>query len=517
MKTRLLCGCLAAIAVTLPSVILQVQAQTSCGNLKSIRHGKTTIVSAVDINDPIGFMPPKTPGPFGTPSGLKVTAPFCRVTGYIEPVQDSHIGFEVWLPPAEKWNGNYLAVGNPAFEGAIKYAGLARALEQGYATASTDTGHLDPGHRWAMGHRERLIDWTHRAVHETTVVAKRIVEAFYGRSHGYAYWDSCHNGGRQGLVEAQRYPEDFDGIVAGDPAYYLTHLQTGSEYLSWVALKDGVKAPAFIPPAKYAVIHRAALDTCDAIDGVKDGAIEDPAKCDFDPASIQCPGADVQSCLTTEQVTTARRLYRGATFADGSPIYPGFEPGSELGWGAMIQGPEPLDINNGFFKFIAFENPDWDYHTFDVDLDTRYIDAHLGPVINSTKADLSAFKAHGGKLIMYMSWGEPWVPPRGAIDYYSKVTAAMGGEKNTADFLRLFMVPDMFMCPGMNPATFDALSAVQHWKEQGIAPDMINVSYTDGGRIYKTHPACPWPQAAIYKGSGDTNEAANFYCGVPDW
>lgn len=493
-----------------------VAAQQSCDSLKSLKYNKVTIVSAISIDDPLGFIPPKTPGPFGTPPGLKVLVPFCRVTGYIEPVRDSHIGFEVWLPPAGEWNGNYLAMGNPAFEGAIKYAGLARALEWGYATASTDTGHRDPGHRWAMGHRERLIDWVHRAVHETTVVAKRITKAFYGKPPGYAYWDSCHNGGRQGLVEAQRYPEDFDGIVAGDPAYYLTHLQAGSEYLSWVALKDGIEAPAFIPPSKYAVIHRAVLDACDTRDGVRDGAIEDPTRCNFDPASIQCPAADAQSCLTPEQVNTARRLYKGATFADGTPIFPGFEPGSELGWGAMIQGPEPLDINNGFFKFIAFEDPDWDYHTFDVDQDTRDIDSRLGPVINSTSADLSKFRARGGKLIMYQSWREAWVPPRSAIDYYKKVTAAMGGENNTRDFLRLFMVPDMFMCPGMNPAVFDGLGAVKRWREQGAAPDQITASYSSGQKVYKTRPVCAYPQTAIYRGSGDINDASSFVCGIPN-
>ena len=259
MKARLISILSLAVTVVMSVIAIPVQAQQACESLKSFRSAKVTIVSAVSINDPLGFIPPKTPGPFGTPAGLKVSLPFCRVTGYIEPVRESHIGFEVWLPPAGEWNGNYLAMGNPAFEGAIKYAGLARALEQGYATASTDTGHRDPGHRWAMGHRERLIDWVHRAVHETTVVAKRIIKVFYGKASNYAYWDSCHNGGRQGLVEAQRYPEDFDGIVAGDPAYYLTHLQTGSEYLSWVALKDGVDAPAFIPPANASGILSSSL------------------------------------------------------------------------------------------------------------------------------------------------------------------------------------------------------------------------------------------------------------------
>jgi len=517
MRASLISLFLLFIGVNLSLVSVLVQAQQSCERLKSTRIAKVTITSSIDMNDPLGFLPPKTPGIFGTPAGLKVSAPFCRVIGFIEPVRDSHIGFEVWLPPVSDWNGRYLAIGNPAFEGAIKYAGLARALERGYATASTDTGHLDPGHRWAMGHPQRLIDWTHRAVHETTLVAKRLIQAFYGKPPEYSYWDSCHNGGRQGLVEAQRYPEDYDGIVAGDPAYYLTRLQAGSEYLSWVALKDGVEAPAYIPPAKYPVIHRAVLDACDTLDGVDDDAIEDPSRCKLDPVSIQCPGPDAQSCLTPEQVDTARRLYTGARFADGSPIYPGFEPGSELSWGAMIQGPDPLFINNDFFKFMVFEDPDWDYHGFDVDVHTRFTDTRLGHIINSIDPDLSEFKAHGGKLIIYQSWGETWVPPRSAIEYHDNVLTTMGGETSTRDFFRLFMVPDMFMCPGMNPEVFDALSAVQRWREEGIAPDQIPASYLTGLRSYKTRPVCVYPQVAIYKGNGDINDATSFRCGLPDW
>ena len=377
-------------------------------------------------------------------------------------MKNSHIEFEVWLPPAAKWNGRYFAVGNPAFEGAIKYQGLAGAIEKGYATASTDTGHEDPGHKWAMGHPESVVDWTHRAVHETTVVAKRLIQGFYGKAPSYSYWDSCHNGGRQGLAEAQLYPEDFDGIVAGDPAYYLTHLQAGSEYLSWVALKDGTDAPAFIPPAKYAALHRAVLDACDAKDGVKDDAIEDPTRCRFDPISIQCKDADNESCLTPAQVETARRIYAGAKFADGTQIYSGFEPGSELAWDAMIKGPEPLFINNDYFKYIAFENPNWDFRTLDIEADTRKIDKRLGPIINhKTDRSESLQEARGGKLIMYQDWNETWVPPRTATTYYNGVVKTMGGEKKTEDFFRLFMIPDYGMCAAMIPGTFDAISALQ--------------------------------------------------------
>jgi feruloyl esterase len=509
-------------------------AQDDCANLSKQKLDKVTIASAVFVNDPQGFTLPQTPGMFGTPPGQKTTAQFCRVSGFIEPVQNSHIGFEIWLPPAEKWNNRYFGVGNPAFEGAIKYQGLKNAVEKGFATASTDTGHQDPGHQWALGQPERLVDWTHRAVHETTVVAKHLIKAYYGKPQKYSYWDNCHNGGRQGLTEAQLYPDDFDGIIAGDPAYYLTHLQAGSEYLSWLNLKGGTNAPSYIPPVKYPALHRAVMEACDAKDGVKDNAIEDPTRCKFDPITIQCKGEDNGSCLTPPQVETARRIYAGARFADGTQIYSGFEPGSELVWEAMIKGPEPLFINNDFFRYIAFEDPNWDFRTLDIDADTRKIDARLGPIINNTQTDLKAFKKHGGKLILYQDWNETWVPPRTAVTYYDSVVKTMGGENKTKDFFRLFMIPDYGMCAAMYPGTFDALGAVQKWVEEGIAPDQIKATHFNqssmfrpragmqdtpqsADRIKKTRPVCAYPQVAIYKGRGDVNDAANFKCGKPTW
>ena len=505
-----LVACILAVA---PSA----SAQQSCNDLVKEKLPKVTISSSVFMDDPLGFPLPETPGIFGTPAGLEVSDSFCRVVGFIKPVPESHIGFEVWLPPAEKWNGKFLTTGNPAFEGAIKYQGLAASLAQGYATASTDTGHIDPGHKWGMGQPEKLIDWAYRAVHETTVVAKHLIEEFYGRAPRYSYFEGCHNGGRQGLAEAQRYPDDYDGILAGDPAFYLTHLQPGSEFLSWVALKGGVDAPGYISPSKYPVLNRAVLDVCDDLDGVKDGAIEDPTRCHFDPASIQCPGPEKESCLTAAQVHTARQLYAGATFVDGTQIYSGFEPGSELLWGAMIQGPEPLYINNDFFKYIVFENPEWDFRTFNLEVDTRRTDEHLGSLINSINPDLKAFEARGGKLIVYQSWNETWIPPRTITAYYNKVVETMGDSGETKNFFRLFVVPDMGMCPGTFPGVFNAMDALRKWTEEGIAPHHIQASYMDGPRVYKTRPVCAYPKVAIYKGEGDPNEAENFNCGIPGW
>jgi feruloyl esterase len=516
-----------ALLAALLLVTARASAQQSCESLASLKIPNVTITLATSIHTPPDFDVPSTPGRFGTPPGLKVSVPFCRVAGFSAPTSDSHIGFEVWLPIPENWNGKYIGIGNPGFIGDIRFGGMAREVAHGSAAASTDTGHSDINptseapDAWAIGHPEKVADWGHRAVHETAVAAKALILAYYGKPEKLSFWSSCHEGGNQALTEAQKYPTDYDGIAAGDPAYYITHLQAGSEYLAWVNVKDGVKAPAYIPPSKYPVIHRAALDVCDALDGVRDGFIEDPTRCHFDPKTIQCPGnADLASCLTAPQVETAKKIYEGAKFNDGKQIYPGFEPGSELGWGVMITGPEPLSINNGFFKSVVFEDPQWDFHTFDVDRDTKLAESKYGAVVDSHNPDLRAFKAHGGKLLLYQAWEETAIPPRSLVDYYKSVLATMGDTKQTRDFVRLFMVPGMGMCPGFGTGSngaFDALDVVTKWRETGVAPDKIIASHRVAGVVDRTHPACPYPQAAIYDGKGDPFDAASFTCGNPKW
>jgi len=505
----------------------RASAQQSCESLASLKMPNVTITLATAISTPPDFEVPSTGGRFGTPAGLKVSVPFCRVAGFAAPTSDSHISFEVWLPVAASWNGHYVGIGNPGFIGSISYARLSREVARGSAAASTDTGHSDVGatseapDKWAIGHPEKIADWGHRAVHETAVAAKQLIQAYYGKPASLSFWSSCHEGGNQALTEAQKYPTDFDGIAAGDPAYYITHLQAASEYITWVALKNGVKAPGYIPPSKYPVIHRAALDACDKLDGVRDGFIEDPTRCHFDPETIRCPGnSDYASCLTEPQVQTAKLVYAGPKFSDGKQIYPGFDPGSELGWGLMMAGPEPLSISTGFFKSIVFGNPDWDFRTFDVDRDTRLADERYGAMLNSNDPNLKPFKDHGGKLLIYQSWDEAIIPPRSMIDYYESVLAAMGGPAKTQDFVRLFMVPGMGMCPGFgmgNDGTFDAMDVVEKWRVTNVAPDRIINSHKVAGVVDRTHPACPYPQVAIYKGTGDPLDAASFTCGNPKW
>jgi feruloyl esterase len=487
-------------------------AQQSCESLTSVRMPHGTFTSATAITPPWEI--PPTSGTFGTPAGQMVNVSFCRVEGFSAPTTDSHIGFEVWLPLAAQWNGKLLAVGNPGFIGGVSRGALSGIVQRGYVAVSTDTGHTEEGYFWAVGHPEKLIDWGSRAVHETIMAAKQLIQSHYGKPVRYSYWSSCHNGGNQGLNEAQRYPDDFDGIVAGDPAYYVSRLQAGSLYIGWVSLKDGTKSPAYISPAKYPAMHRAALDACDAIDGLVDGIIENPPACQYDPAVMKCYGNDQPSCLTAAQVETARKIYAGAKFNDGTQIYSGFEPGTELDWAMMAGGPNPLSLSTGYFKGMVFENPDWDYRTFDPDRDTSLAEERTGAAIDGIDPNLKPFKQSGGKLIIYQSWNETTIPPRSIIDYYKAVEKTMGGRRQTVDFVRLFMVPGLGMCPGFgNAEDFDALEAIQQWVEKGIAPEQILAQHRDNNRkVFRTRPVCAYPKSAKYRGNGDPNDAANFAC-----
>lgn len=493
-------------------------AQQSCESLKSLKITNVTIVAAEAYGPQHVLVVHIPSSPFAENHDMRISTPVCRVTAFATPTADSHIEIELWLPESAQWNGKFEAVGNGGFIGAVNYQELAAGFARGYSVAATDTGHEGADESWALGHPQKLIDWSYRAVHIMTVTSKQFVKAYYGRPAKLAYWDGCSTGGKQGLTEAQKYPEDFDGILAGAPANYITRLQAGSEYMSWVALKDGTSGPEYIPPSKYRVIHEAALAACDAMDGVKDGVIEDPPRCHFNPKTIECKGEGGSGCLTVPQVKTAQEIYAGAKFANGKQVYPGLEPGSELAWNYMAGGPEPTSIGTGFFKYMVFDNPNWDFRTFNADRDTRYADKKLGSIVNAIDPNLSAFEAHGGKLVMYHGWADQLIAPENSVNYYKSVVAAMGGATKTADFARLFMVPGMMHCQGgAGPSTFDGLAAVEKWREEGTPPAKIIASKSEKGKVVETRPLCPYPQAAIYKGSGDTNDAANFVCGIPKW
>jgi feruloyl esterase len=497
----------------------RVVAQQSCEALTSLRIPNATVSSATAIHPPPGLVIHLPPSPIGPASDLTISVPFCRVIAFSAPTGDSHISFEVWLPLATTWNGKFEAVGNGGFIGQIGYTALATALERGYATAGTDTGHASGNDEsWALGHPQKLIDWSYRAVHEMTIDSKIVIQAFYGKAAKLSYWNGCSTGGKQGLTEAQRYPTDFDGIVAGAPANYITHLQAGSEYLSWVALKDGPSAAGYIPVEKLASLHKAVLRACDLKDGVADGVIEDPTRCPFDPKTVQCSGADGPDCLTAPQVATVELMYAGAKYRDGKQIFPGFEPGSELGWTRIIAGPAPSSVGTGFFKYMVFGDPSWDFRTFDVDRDTRIADQKLGSVVNAIDPDLKAFQKHGGKLIMYHGWADPAIAPGNSVNYYESVVTKMDGVQETEEFLRLFMVPGMGHCRGgPGPSTFDSIGALEQWREQNVAPGKMIATHSTSGTVDNSRPLCPYPQAAIYNGNGKTTDADSFTCGNANW
>ena len=254
------------------------------------------------------------------------------------------------------------------------------------------------------------------------------------------------------------------------------------------------------------------------MDGVKDGVIEDPTRCKFDPSVLLCKDADGPACLTAPQVKTAQLIYAGPKFADGKQIFPSYEPGSELAWGVMAAGPAPAGIGDGFFKFMVFKDPNWDFRTLDVNRDTLKADKDLGSIVNAIDPNLKPFRDHGGKIVMYHGWADQLIAPENSINYYASVVAVMGGQDKTQQFLRLFMVPGMTHCQGgAGPDTFDALGAVEQWRENSIPPEKLIATHSTNGAVDNTRPLCPHPREAIYNGTGSTTDPANFTCGNPNW
>ena len=483
---------------------------SSCESLSSLALPNTSIALAQIV--PAGkFALPGT-GP-ATPQFSELRA-FCRVVATLTPSSDSHIKIEVWLPIAD-WNGKFEAVGNGGWAGTISYSWLAAALREGYATASTDTGHADANASFAIGHPEKVIDFAYRAVHEMAVKSKAIIAAFYGREPRFSYFTGCSTGGRQGLMEAQRYPEDFDGIIAGAPANDQTHL---SAWRIAVEAKILQNPASVVPPAKLALLNRAVLAACDAIDGVKDGLLTDPRQCQFDPATLLCSGTDRDDCLTAQQIAAIKMGYAPATRKTGELIFPGLVPGGETGWDMLTAANlEPGSIDVGMFGFVAHEDPAWDWRTFDLDRDTSLIDKKAG-FIDAVNPDLSAFRASGGKLLIYHGWNDGGssgaISPLNTIKYYASVLARMGSSQQ--GWLRLFIVPGMAHCGGgPGPNQVNWMAALERWRESGIAPDRLIASRVSDNHVNMTRPICSYPAVAKYNGAGSTNDAENFACKLP--
>jgi pimeloyl-ACP methyl ester carboxylesterase len=510
MTRRMLVAFLLASVPLVGAAIVQATPNgTSCTNLAALTIPNVTIRSA----DPMAA------GPF-TPPGASaaMTLPaFCRVEANARPTSDSDIRFEVWIPPADAWNGKFEGVGNGGYSGAIGYAAMAAGLRRGYAVASTDTGHTGDDMKFGQAHPEKVIDWAYRSIHVMTEAGKLIVRDAQGKFADHAYFVGCSSGGHQALSEAQRYPDDYDGIVAGDPANNRIR-QTFAFLYSWV-VTHGADGKPIIPQHKLSLLTKAAVEACDGLDGVKDGIIDDPRRCHFDPAKLSCRNGDDAACLTTAQVEAARKMYEGVKNPrTGEQIFTGWPRGSEgfgdnaiQGWRQYVMDPtEPMRV--GFFRSFLFHDPNWDYRTIDIDRDLAYAEQKL-PFMAAVEKDLSPFKKHGGKLLMYTGWSDPVVPPQDTVAYYDAVVKAMGGLEKTRDFYRFFLAPGMGHCSGgPGPNQFDHLAALEQWVEKGVAPDKLIASHAANGKIDRTRPLCVYPQVARYKGTGSTDEAANFAC-----
>jgi feruloyl esterase len=418
---------------------------------------------------------------------------------------------EVWLP-VSGWNGKFMAVGNGAFSGAVSYSALSANLARGYAVSSTDTGHEGGSASFALGHPEKLIDFGWRAVHEMTVTSKKIVAAYYDAGPKFSYWNGCSAGGRQAMKEAQRFPADFDGVIAGAPGLDWTSRAGQAVRVEKPLQKN--EASRLLRPQRE-LLHKAVIDACDAIDGVTDGLIADPDRCGFDPVALQCKASDSGSCLTPEQVETARFIYASPKNPRTGRVITGLARGSELGWTDLGWTASARATGLDQFRFIVFRNPQWQVADLRFDSDIVKAEETDAGIINALEPNLKPFFDRKGKLIHYHGWNDPQISPGNSTQYYTRVLEALGGRGKVDDSYRLFMVPGMAHCGGgEGPNTFDMIGALERWVEQGSAPDQIIATHSTNNKPDRTRPLCPYPQIAAYKGAGSMDDAANFVCRV---
>jgi Tannase and feruloyl esterase len=527
-----------ALIATIFAWCAHAQSASNCDALAKLSIPQSKITSAESVA--AGALTLPMPGGIAQNAAaatfFKSLPAFCRITVVSTPSSDSDIKIEVWLPAAN-WNGKFQGQGNGGFAGSVDYRGMGTAITQGYASASTDTGHTatagGPGAAWALGHPEKITDFGYRAIHLMTQIAKILVNNYYGGNPQHSYFSSCSNGGRQALMEAQRYPDDYDGIIAGAPANYWTHLLAGS---IWNTQALGLDPASYISAKKLPAIASAVNDACDKLDGVADGILNDPRQCHFDPTVLLCKDADADSCLTAPQIAALKKLYEGAHDSRGKLIYPGFLPGGEIGrsgWATWITGSTNpraslgFDFGVGFFADMVYDKQDWDIFHANLDEATALADQKLAGTLNATDPNLSAFQARGGKLIIYHGWNDSAISALNTINYYDSLIAKMG-RQNADTFVRVFMVPGMQHC-GDGPAAdnFGAtISAtptdpqhslqlsLEQWVEKNSAPaTIIATKFAPGTRTpAMTRLLCPYPQSARYSGAGDPNSAASFTC-----
>jgi hypothetical protein len=500
----------------------------NCGSLQNLKLENTEITLAEPVTVGTLAIPGEAPI-----SGLP---PMCRVAGILRPTTDSEIHFEVWMP-AKAWNGRLLGVGNGGFAGSIGYRQFAAYLKRGFAVAGSDTGHRAEGTdaSWAYGHPEKIKDFGWRSVHVTTERGKQIIAAYYGKPQDHAYFDSCSDGGREALMEAQRFPADYDGILAGAPANAWSTMLAAGVGVMQSLMND---PRAFISDLKLPAIQKAALDACDAQDGIKDSIIGNPAKCRFDPEVLLCKAGDNPDCLTHPQIETLKSLYAGTKDGQARTIFPGLNPGDETSWKEWVVGEDPgaslsARFIQNYFRYMVTDDPKGNALTANVDDTVRLSQQKLAGDLDSTSPDLSEFAGRGGKLILYHGWNDPAISPWNTIAYYKQVQQTMG-EQKADSFTRLYMVPGMEHCAGgpgaaafgqlgMSTAkgpSYGLFDSLENWVEKGApVEDVVATRFAPGAngamKPVMTRPLCAYPAVAEYKGSGDTSDAANFVCTKP--
>jgi feruloyl esterase len=524
------------------SLAAHAQQSASCTHLATLSLPQVKILSA-SVAEAGTFTPPGPPDPAS--SGIYSHLPaFCRVTAQSTPSPDSDIRIEVWLP-LEHWNGKFRGQGNGGFAGEINYRLLALSVSQHYASAGTDTGHTGTSTdaAWALNHPEKINDFGFRGIHRMTTTARAVISAFYSKPPTRAYFASCSDGGREALMEAQRFPEDYDGILAGAPAYYWTNMLSSGAHKLQVLTRT---PESFIPPAKVPAIAAAVVAQCDAADGVNDGILNDPRQCHFKPEALLCKGAESNDCLTAPQLATLKTIYASTKDAEGHRIYPGSLPGGEEGpggWATWVLGDTPdkslgYQFETGYFADLVYSDPHWDFKSFSLDNGLKMAELKTAAALNATDPNLRSFSSHGGKLILYHGWNDPAISPLSTIDYFNHVNDING---DAGSFVRLFMVPGMQHCyGGPGPSSFgqfgyqpgtgpddprhDLYLALEDWVEKGAAPGEVIAAKIEPKKdaagkvtpaITMTRPLCAYPQVAKYKGTGDTSEAANFTCTAP--
>jgi feruloyl esterase len=505
---------LALLFLSAGASVAPAHAATSCTALaRELKLSSATITVADEV--PAGGF--KLSGPAGLgggpPSNFSALPPFCRVAGTLRPTPDSDIRFEVWMP-LNGWNGKFVGGGNGVWAGSIAYGDMVTPLLRGYATAASDVGHqgspLDG--TFLTGHPEKLVDFGHRAVHETAVAAKATITAFYGNAPRRSLYASCSTGGRIGLMEAYRYPDDYDGISAMAPANQMVPLMVMSLWTGAATLKDDASR---IPMPKFAMVQKSALAACDASDAVQDGIITNPPACRFDPGVLQCKNGDAADCLTAPQVAAMRAIYGGPKNSrTGKQIYPGLSVGSESQMPALTMGQEPFPVATTFFRGPVFNEASWNFRSFDYDRDVDRAMAYGSEALDIPPTGLDRFFAGKRKLLLSHGWADGLIPAQSTVNFYESLVKDIGSRRANKG-VRLFMVPGMAHCAGgSGPSSIDMIGAIDSWVESGKAPEQLVASNLPG-QPARTRPLCAHPKMVKYSGSGSTDEAKNFRCDKP--